>query len=145
MKCLLFIFCSVLFALASANSYAHIFVVTHKSNEFSALSRNDVTALFLGKKRTLPNGKSALMVDRGSDSKLREDFFYALNRMPLSRLNAYWSRLTFSGRMIPPQEIVQESDVVHVLTENPNALSYVENYPNHPDLKVVLTLKRGNE
>ena len=142
MKKILFVLFTYFCVIPS--SLAEIYVVAHKNSDIAALSKNDVAALFLGKKRTLPNGELALIIDRGGDSIARTDFFYLLNEMSLSRVNAYWSRLTFSGRMIPPTVIDRDEEMFQVLSEHHNAISYTSKKPMNSNFTVVLHLQREN-
>lgn len=140
MKKILFAFVTYFCVISS--SLAEIYVVAHKESKIEALSKSDVTALFLGKKRTLPNGELALVIDRGGSSLARSDFFFLLNNMSLSRVNAYWSRLTFSGRMTPPTIIEMDSDMFQLLSEHNNAISYTNQKPVDPNVNVILHLQR---
>ena len=142
MKKMLFALVTYFFVISS--SLAEIYVVAHKKSKIESLSKNDVTALFLGKKRILPNGELALIIDRGGSSSARSDFFFLLNNMSLSRVNAYWSRLTFSGRMIPPTVIEMDDDMFQLLSEHNNAISYTNQKPVNPDVNVILYLQRDD-
>ncbi|CED72225.1 membrane protein [Aliivibrio wodanis] len=139
MKKMLFLLLTYIALVPS--SFADIYVVAHKEAQIEHLSKDEVTALFLGKKRTLPNGELAFMIDRGLDSTTRSEFFYLLNKMSLPRVNAYWSRLTFSGRMIPPTVIEQEAEMLVLLSEKTNAISYTNQKPTDSEVSIILSLK----
>lgn len=136
------LFALVIYFFVISSSWAEIYVVVHKESKIESLSKSDVSALFLGKKRTLPNGELALVIDRGGSSLARSDFFFLLNNMSLSRVNAYWSRLTFSGRMTPPTVIEMDNDMFQLLSEHYNAISYTNQKPVDPNVNVILYLQR---
>lgn len=123
----------------SPGANADIHVVVNKATQLTSMDKEQISAFFMGKKRTYPDGTMALVIERGSKSEIRERFFFALNQMPLSRVNAYWSRLKFSGRLLPPSVVESDQDVLHVLASNPNAISYINFLPEHDQILVVHT------
>lgn len=125
-------------------SPAAVYVVVNEANRSINIDRDELAAFFLGKRRTFPNGEIALVVERGKQSDVRAEFFFALNKMSLSRINAYWSRLTFSGRIIPPSVVEQDDDLLQVIATNSNAISYVDFIPKNPKVSIVYTFDGDN-
>jgi hypothetical protein len=57
--------------------------------------------------------------------------------MPLARVNAYWSKVKFSGRARPPTQQKDEKAILDFVMETENAIAYVYENSVTSDLKVV--------
>lgn len=93
-------------------------VVVNFDNPTVRLTKSQVIDIYMGKNIAFPDGTSATPVDGPKGSK--QQFYKVLIRRNLSQVNAYWSRIRFTGRATPP----------FAKTENISVLSYVENNIN---------------
>jgi len=126
---------ALLLMLAPA-AQADVAVVVHAKNAVAALSPKEVQDIFLGRKRTFPDGRFALPVDQSSP--LRAEFYQILTARPLEQINAYWARLLFSGQASPPRQLPDDAAVLKMVRENEGAIAYVD--PKHVDHSVRLLL-----
>ena len=140
-----FIMITTLLALHSLNCFAfmpengsqRIVVVTNLNNNVQALDKKGLINLFMGKYSAFPNGQQATPIDVELDEKLKAQFYEALVGLPLARINAYWSRLKFSGRVKPPA-IEQTVDAVRQrLEDDESALAYIYESNVTDKMKVV--------
>ena len=120
---------TALIALHSVSCLAYtsekIVVVTNQKNEVEVLDKKGLINLFMGKYSAFPNGKQATPIDIEVEAKLKAEFYQALVGLPPARVNAYWSRLKFSGRVKPPEIELTIDDVKQRLEEDESALAYV--------------------
>ena len=114
-----------------------IVVVAHKDSAVSQLSREEVAALFLGK-RKLSNEVSVTPID-SKDGALRERFYLAVADMNGLRVKAYWSRIVFSGQGRPPREAAL-AEAGALLSGEPGALTYLPADQVTPDMKIVFSV-----
>ena len=91
----------------------------------------------MGKYSAFPNGKEATPIDVELDSELKSQFYKSLVDLPLARVNAYWSRLKFSGRVKPPAVEQTLDDIKLRLEEDESALAYVYESTVTDSMKVV--------
>lgn len=116
----------LLYSLSSvAQSQEKIVVVTNPNNDVQVLDKKGLIDLFMGKYSAFPNGKQATPIDIDRDDELKGQFYKSLVGLPLARVNAYWSRLKFSGRVKPPAIEQTIDDVMQRLEEDESALAYV--------------------
>lgn len=116
----------LLYSVSSvAQSQEKIVVVTNPNNDVQVLDKKGLIDLFMGKYSAFPNGKQATPIDIDRDDKLKGQFYESLVGLPLARVNAYWSRLKFSGRVKPPAIEQTIDDVMQRLEEDESALAYV--------------------
>lgn len=120
---------TALIALHSVSCLAYtsekIVVVTNQKNDVEVLDKKGLINLFMGKYSAFPNGKQATPIDIEVEAKLKAEFYEALVGLPPARVNAYWSRLKFSGRVKPPEIELTIDDVKQRLEEDESALAYV--------------------
>lgn len=119
------------------DSVGPIVVVTNSKNSVNEMNKKELIDLFMGKYAAFSNGKQATPIDIGEDAELKAMFYKKLVGLPLARVNAYWSRLKFSGRAKPP--IVEQAidDVQLRLQEDESAVAYVYESSVTNEMKVV--------
>ena len=128
----------LLYSVSSvAQSQEKIVVVTNPNNDVQVLDKKGLIDLFMGKYSAFPNGKQATPIDIDRDDELKGQFYKSLVGLPLARVNAYWSRLKFSGRVKPPAIEQTIDDVMQRLEEDESALAYVYESYVTDKLKVV--------
>ena len=114
-------------------------VVVNKNNEVDALTRSQVIDLFMGKYVAFPDGRKAQPLDNADAAKA--SFYKALVGLPLARVNAYWSRIKFTGRARPPLPASSTEEVITFVVANDDAIGYIPASKVNTQLKVVYSLK----
>jgi ABC-type phosphate transport system substrate-binding protein len=126
--------------IVSVQAEEPLAVVVNKANPIDELSRSELIDLFMGKYVAFPNNVKAIPVELNSDHKIKVDFYQNLVGMPLSRVNAYWSRLRFTGRKRAAVFKPNEIDLIAFIIANEQAIGYVPQSLITEDLKVVYIL-----
>lgn len=121
-------------SLATSNG---LVLVVNKNNPTNSLSHSQVIDLYMGKFGAFPDGLKAIPVDIEDDVEARALFYYSLVGMPLTRVNAYWSRVKFSGRARPPKQSKNEQDALAFIMESQYAIAYIHESNVTGDVKVV--------
>jgi len=101
-------------------------VIVNARSEVDRLSQDEVINIFLGRYRRLPNGDVAIPVDQPDGSALKNQFYRKLVNKNLNEINAYWSRLIFSGKTSPPKQAVNAAEVAALMSGNSGGISYIE-------------------
>lgn len=123
----------------SSASFADVAVIVHPSND-SALDAKSVARIFTGKMKSFPNGNQIIPVNLAAGNDVTKEFnSKALNRSE-SQLKAYWSKLVFTGKGTPPQEVPNADEAIKLVASNPNTISFVDASKVSGDVKVVLKL-----
>jgi ABC-type phosphate transport system substrate-binding protein len=121
----------------AAGAFAQVAVVVNPKSPLSAMTADQVSAIFLGKVNTLPSGATALPADL-PDSQPAHDLFYAkVTGKSNAQVKAAWSRLVFSGKATPPREFATSADVRKFVAANPDAIGYVDKSAVDSSVKVV--------
>ena len=106
-------------------SLADVVVVVHPSND-AALSKKAVQRIFLCKAKKFSNGKEVLPVNQVPSSVARGSFDTDTLGRSSTQIAAYWSKLVFTGKGIPPKELDNDAAVLAIVADNPNAIGYVD-------------------
>ncbi|HSM08048.1 MAG TPA: phosphate ABC transporter substrate-binding protein [Gemmatimonadota bacterium] len=103
-----------------------VVVVVSSDSPVTEITRLHLADLYLGRTTRFPNGEPAEVIDQGTTSAPRADFYERyLGRSP-AEIKAHWSRLIFTGRGRPPRDVVSGEDMRRLVAENPGTIGYIE-------------------
>lgn len=122
-------------------AWADIAVIANRTGKLTRITPGQLSDLYLGRSRSLPDSTSVQVIELTRNSTLRERFFRRINGMTLRQVNAYWARLQFSGQVLPPPALEDETSVLAAIRDNPNAIGYVDAASVDESVRVILTLK----
>jgi len=132
-----FLFLGTLLFAQNKRSYK---VVVHKSNSKLTFTKVEISKLFLKKTtRWTELDIKVEPVDLVDSSPVRKIFSQEVLGKKISAVKAYWQKLIFSGRKVPPPEKKSDTDVLQFVQGNPGAIGYVSastNLKNY-DVKAV--------
>jgi ABC-type phosphate transport system substrate-binding protein len=113
-------------------------VVVHKANPVSSLTRAELSAIFMRRVRSWPDGTEIRPVDHRAEARVRERFSWTVHGKSVAYVIRYWQRLIFAGRGIPPPEVRSGAAVMELVRANRGAIGYVDGTtPLGGDLKVI--------
>ena len=115
-------------------------VIVHKSND-AEMSLLDVKKLFLGKQKNFPNGQTAKPLDLPREHALRISFLNEVLGKRESSLNAYWARMIFSSKGVPPRVYPSEEAVLVEVANNQQAIAYIDAAKVNDEVRVLLIYK----
>jgi ABC-type phosphate transport system substrate-binding protein len=126
---------------ASFGVMAEIVVIAHPSVKDSAVTKDDVARVFLGKSNKLPSSTAVIPIDQEDDSPARVAFHEKVTDKNPSQLTAYWSRLVFTGKGQPPKTVMDDDEVKDLVANNPNIIGYIDKASVDGSVKVIYTAK----
>lgn len=130
-----------LLCMLAMSALADVVVVTRRDSPLHELSAKQVSDLYLGRIRGLPDGQAVIVIDRALDSNLRRHFFQLLNGMSLKQINAYWARLQFSGQVLPPPRFPDAGALIKTIQSSPAAIGYLDPAEVDDSVRVLLHLR----
>lgn len=130
-----------LLAVFSGEAAAELVVVANPNSGIERLSRDEVVNIFLGRLRQLPSGISAQPVDLSAGQPERSTFYRLLVSKELAEINAYWARLVFSGRTVPPKQAGGIDEMIGMVADSPGGIGYVERARVNETVKVVFEFR----
>lgn len=127
-----------LLSMFSFSALADIVVVVHKDN-VAAISEKTISNIFMGKESQFSDGTAVVPYNVASSSKLRDEFNENVIGRSTSKVNAYWSKLIFTGKGAPPKELANDAEILSMVASNPAAIGYVESKSVNDSVKIIAT------
>lgn len=119
-----------------SNAWAEIVVIIHPNND-AELSAKDVQRIFLGKEKKFSNGKEVIPLNQVPSASARSAFDTDTLGRSSTQVAAYWSKLVFTGKGIPPKELDNDAAVLAIVADNQNAIGYVDSASVSDAVKVI--------
>jgi ABC-type phosphate transport system substrate-binding protein len=113
-------------SLASGIAMADVVVVVSARSPITALSKNQLIDIFLGKVSRYPDGTEAMPVDQVEGSGSRDEFYAKTADKSAAQIKAYWSKIIFTGRGQPPPTVSNSVEMKKWIQKNPAAIGYID-------------------
>jgi len=126
-------------SFGAAAAVADVVAVVSARSPVSTLSKNQIVDIFLGKANRFPDGRQAVPIDQVEGSAARDEFYLKFADKSPAQLKAFWSKIIFTGRGRPPQEVSNDNEVKKFIAQHPDAIGYIEQKRVDDSVKVVLT------
>lgn len=99
-------------------------VIANPSTPVETVDDALVKNIFLGKKKTWPNGDHAqfVVLESGDTHK---SFLNAYVKKSNSQFKNYWKKQVFTGKGKNPKSFASEGDIVAYVTKTPGTIGYV--------------------
>ncbi|MDO9385149.1 MAG: phosphate ABC transporter substrate-binding protein [Thiobacillus sp.] len=128
----------LLLGLSADGTAADVVAVVSAKNPVTALSKNQVVDIFMGKASRFPDGSRATPIDQIEGSAARDAFYARFAGKSPAQLKAHWSKIIFTGRGQPPREVANSIEVKKLVVEHPNSIGYIERNLVDGSVKVLL-------
>lgn len=109
----------------SVVAQAEIVVVTHPSNK-TELNDQQIARIFQGKLRAFPSGEEATPYDLPLADQNRRVFTRTVLHQTPRQLRAFWAKLIFSGKGIPPEIVTDSVKMKELVSRNRSAIGYMD-------------------
>lgn len=130
----------VVMSFLVGTAWADMVVIVHPSNN-NAIDQAFLKSLYLGKTHTFADGNQAQPLDLPPGDELRETFLrIAVDQKPV-QYRRYWSKALFTGAGDPPEEMGSQALVLQAVSENPQAIGYIEAALLNDSVKAVLRVR----
>ncbi len=101
-------------------------VVVSSKSALTALTKDQVSDIFLGKVGTFPNGGQAVPIDQASGAATRDEFYTKVTGRTSAQLKSYWAKQSFSGKGTPPKAVPSDDQAKKLIAENPSTIGYLD-------------------
>jgi ABC-type phosphate transport system substrate-binding protein len=123
--------------LASGAASADVVAVVSAKSPVTALSKAQVTDIFLGKASRFPDGSQAIPIDQAEGSAVRDEFYDKVAGRSAAQIKAYWSKIIFTGRGQPPPSVSNNVEMKKRIGQNPAAIGYIDRSMVDDSVRVV--------
>ncbi|HET8708036.1 MAG TPA: phosphate ABC transporter substrate-binding protein [Pseudomonadales bacterium] len=127
-------------ALGPLSAWADIAVIVNPGYSATSATADDLSKVFLGKADTIGGGAHLTPLDQPEGNASRTAFYEKVCNKNAAQLNAYWSRLIFTGQGQPPK-VIEGGDaaVVDAVAKSADAIGYVSSTAVTASVKVLAT------
>jgi ABC-type phosphate transport system substrate-binding protein len=132
------LFCASLLTLLAQSAVAEVAVIVNPGNA-DAIDKDVISQIYLAKTKTFPGGKTAIPLDRAEGSATRVEFISKVIDKDEAQMKAYWSRLIFTGKGVPPKVMDSDAEVKDLVARNPDAIGFIDAGAVDSTVKVVGT------
>ncbi|MBQ4833585.1 phosphate ABC transporter substrate-binding protein [Pseudoalteromonas sp. MMG010] len=122
-------------SLFSISAFAEVAVIVNPSNS-SALDANEIKRIYLGKSKKFADGVKVNPVNQDGNA-VADEFNDKVVGKSSSQLNAYWSKLVFTGKGTPPEKRNNDQAVISFVAGNADAIGYIDSSKVTDSVKVV--------
>ena len=123
--------------LCSINTFAEVAVIVNTSNA-SVVDTDTIKKIYLGKSKSFSNGSKVSPVNQDGTS-IADEFNDKVVGKSSSQLNAYWSKLVFTGKGTPPEKLATDQAVIDFVAANGDAIGYIDSAKVSDKVKVIAT------
>ncbi len=113
------------FALGLVPAWADMAVIVNAAYPVGTADKDAVAKVFLSKANALSGGGTLIPIDQADGSAVRKDFYSKLAGKNPAQMNAYWSKLIFTGQGQPPKAVGGDVEVMNLVSANPSMIGYV--------------------
>ena len=131
---------SAVFSLVSVCASAEVVVIVNAKSPVSSSNALEIQQLYLGKTSDL-SGTKMKPIDQIEGNEPRKIFYQKVIEKDAAQLNAYWSRLIFSGKGSPPKTYFDDSEVIEMVMEEKDVVGYIDAASVTEGIKVIHTVK----
>lgn len=117
---------TILFAVSRASGSAETYkIVMHADRNMTAVTRAELSDMFLGHTAAWSDGTRIVLVDQIATSQVRQDFSREVHGRSAAAIRSYWLQVMYSGRGVPPVEKKTDEEVLAYVATHPGAIGYV--------------------
>ena len=136
MTLVLFFTTSILASVA----YAEIAIIANKASPLTVVKASDIQRVYLGKTQKI-DGTAVTPINQTKNTSLSDSFNKVVLNKSGNQVKAYWSKLIFTGKGTPPQELNNDIEVINAVRNDANAIGYIDANLADDSVNVILTLE----
>ncbi len=121
-------------------AYADLAIIGHPDSDTGTVDIQSVKKLFLGERKSFPNGLHANPVNHVVGSPDRKVFFSSVMSMPESGYSRHWKRKLSKSTVHSPVELASHDEVLEEIANTPGSIGYIDADKVDDSVKVLLTV-----
>lgn len=121
-----------------------IAVIGNPASPIKNLTPSQVMSLYTGRQDSVFDTFPAVPLDHPNGSELRRDFYLSVTGQSETQINAFWARLAFSGRALPPRQLTDGAAIIKRVAGDVHAIGYVAKEMVTRDVIVICDIRIKN-
>lgn len=124
----------VLLSVLAAPAWAELVIIVNPQNPATRMFPSQAAQFFLG------GSVQFAPVEQPENSAIRAEFYKKVLEKSPAQVEAIWSKLLFTGKIKAPKECKSSAEVKKTVSENVNAIGYIEKAVVDDTVKVIATI-----
>jgi ABC-type phosphate transport system substrate-binding protein len=124
-------------SMAGDGALADVVAVVSAKSPVTALSKNQLLDIFLGRANRYPDGTPASPIDQAEGSPLRDEFYTKVAGQTAAQMLAYWSKIIFTGRGQPPPTVSNDAEMKKRIRDITGAIGYIDRAAVDDSVRIV--------
>lgn len=112
--------------LTLSPALAEVAVVVGPKTPGATLTKEQASAVFLGKNTSLPSGAAVVLFDLPESNPLRDEFYTKVTGKSAAQVKAHWAKMSFTGKGTPPREVASSSELKKSIGGITGGIGYIE-------------------
>jgi ABC-type phosphate transport system substrate-binding protein len=125
---------AVILSVIALPAAAELVLVVNPQNPATKMYASQAAQFFLG------GSVQFTPVEQAENSAIRAEFYKKVLEREPGQVQAIWSKIIFSGKGKPPKECKSSAEVKKIISENVNAIGYIEKSAVDDSVKVIATI-----
>ncbi len=121
------------------NTFAEVAIIAN-TKSMGSLDAKSAKKLFLGKTKSIPGIDNVTLIGQIDSNPIKAEFTKKATRKKIGKYKAHWSRMTFSGKAVPPKELASDAEVKEYVAKHADAVGYINAAAVDDSVKVLLRL-----
>jgi ABC-type phosphate transport system substrate-binding protein len=128
-------------SLWPAAGAGELVVIVSSRSPVNSLRQDQVADIFLGQIASFPGGAEAVALDQSIGSSERDEFYSKVTAKTRPLVKAYWTKMIFTGRGVPPKEVDGSAAIRKMVADNPSLIGYIDKSALDASVKAVLLVR----
>ncbi|MBY0242518.1 MAG: hypothetical protein K2X55_24715 [Burkholderiaceae bacterium] len=125
---------ALLLVALGAPARAELVIIVNPQNPATRMFPSQAAQFFLG------GSVQFAPVEQPDSSPIRDEFYKKVLEKTPAQVEAIWSKLLFTGKVKAPKECKSSAEVKKAVSENVNAIGYIEKAAVDDTVKVIATI-----
>ncbi|MBV1776389.1 hypothetical protein KSF73_11770 [Burkholderiaceae bacterium DAT-1] len=114
-------------------------VIVNPKAAVTSMTQEQVANVFMGKANDVGGISPVSPTDlKSEDSK--NEFYTKVLKRDNAQMKAYWAKMSFTGKGLPPKELATSDEVRRFVAATPGAIGYIDKSAADSSVKVVLSV-----
>ncbi len=133
-----FVFACILFnGVFTSSIYADIVIVANSLNDTQSMTKQQLRSIFLGQRiKWDDNQRIKVAIQHKTD--LHKKFVRSFTQKNLSQFEAWWKRMIFTGKGLPPKGFESEEKLIEYIVKTEGAIGYISSQSKTDNLKTII-------
>lgn len=119
------------------NTQPFMVVIGSPGLSVDSLTREQVRAIFLGKKLRLPSGEQVSVLAPQGDSSLKTRFYRDILGKTPRQVKIHWAKVRFQGKLQPPKHLADDEAVKEAVAYSPGMIGIIRNTAVDDSVKIL--------